>query len=57
MQQARAMIDAAHGRTLTEREAKALLALYGVPVVDEAPGADAPRTRRARRRRSVIRSC
>jgi acyl-CoA synthetase (NDP forming) len=35
-EQARAMIDAAHGRTMTEREAKALLALYGVPVVDEA---------------------
>ena len=30
------MIGAAHGRTMTEREAKALLALYGVPVVDEA---------------------
>ena len=29
------MIDAAAGRTLTEREAKALLALYGVPVVGE----------------------
>jgi acetate---CoA ligase (ADP-forming) len=33
--EARAMIDAAHGRTLTEREAKALLMLYGVPVVGE----------------------
>jgi acyl-CoA synthetase (NDP forming) len=33
---ARAVIEAAHGRTLTEREAKALLALYGVPVVGEA---------------------
>jgi acyl-CoA synthetase (NDP forming) len=32
---ARAMLDEAHGRTLTEREAKALLALYGVPVVGE----------------------
>ncbi len=34
--QARAMIDAAHGQAMTEREAKALLALYDVPVVDEA---------------------
>jgi acyl-CoA synthetase (NDP forming) len=33
---ARAMLDAARGRALTEREAKALLALYGVPVVGEA---------------------
>jgi len=32
---ARAMLDAAVGRALTEREAKALLALYGVPVVGE----------------------
>ena len=30
-----AMIAAAKGRTLTEREAKAVLALYGVPVVGE----------------------
>ena len=32
---ARAMLDAAQGRPVTEREAKALLALYGVPVVGE----------------------
>jgi len=32
---ARAAIAAANGRTLTEREAKAALALYGVPVVGE----------------------
>jgi acetate---CoA ligase (ADP-forming) len=32
---ARHMIAAAEGRTLTEREAKAVLALYGVPVVGE----------------------
>jgi acyl-CoA synthetase (NDP forming) len=32
---ARALIAAASGRTLTEREAKAVLALYGVPVVGE----------------------
>ena len=32
---ARQMIAAAEGRTLTEREAKAVLALYGVPVVGE----------------------
>jgi acetyl-CoA synthetase len=32
---ARAIIAAADGRTLTEREAKAALALYGVPVVGE----------------------
>jgi len=37
------LIAAAAGRTLTEREAKAVLALYGVPVVGEqlAPSADA----------------
>jgi acetyl-CoA synthetase len=33
--QAGALIAAASGRTLTEREAKAVLALYGVPVVGE----------------------
>jgi acyl-CoA synthetase (NDP forming) len=33
--QARALIGAASGKTLTEREAKAVLALYGVPVVGE----------------------
>jgi acyl-CoA synthetase (NDP forming) len=32
---ARALIDEAGGRMLTEREAKAVLALYGVPVVGE----------------------
>jgi acyl-CoA synthetase (NDP forming) len=32
---ARALIAAASGQTLTEREAKAVLALYGVPVVGE----------------------
>jgi acyl-CoA synthetase (NDP forming) len=32
----RAMLDAARGRPLTERESKALLALYGVPVINEA---------------------
>jgi acetate---CoA ligase (ADP-forming) len=32
---ARAMLDAARGRNLTEHEAKAVLALYGVPVVGE----------------------
>ena len=35
IQQARTLIDAAGGRTLTEREAKEVLALYGVPVVGE----------------------
>ena len=35
VQQAGAMIAAAGGRVLTEREAKAVLALYGVPVVGE----------------------
>src|SRR6202044_1339957 len=35
VQQAGAMIAAAGSRTLTEREAKAVLALYGVPVVGE----------------------
>ena len=34
-QQARALIAAAGARTLTEREAKLVLALYGVPVVGE----------------------
>jgi acyl-CoA synthetase (NDP forming) len=34
--QAAALPTAARGRTLTEREAKQVLALYGVPVVDEA---------------------
>jgi acyl-CoA synthetase (NDP forming) len=33
--QARSLIAAAGGRSLTEREAKAVLALYGVPVVGE----------------------
>jgi acyl-CoA synthetase (NDP forming) len=33
--QARALIAAASGQTLTEREAKAVLALYGVPMVGE----------------------
>lgn len=33
--EARALITAAGGQTLTEREAKAVLALYGVPVVGE----------------------
>ncbi len=33
--ESRALIAAAGGRTLTEREAKAVLALYGVPVVGE----------------------
>lgn len=33
--QAAALIEAADGRTLTEREAKEVLALYGVPVVGE----------------------
>ena len=32
---ARALIDAASGATVTEREAKEILALYGVPVVGE----------------------
>jgi acetyl-CoA synthetase len=32
---ARGLIEAAPGRTLTEREAKAVLAVYGVPVVGE----------------------
>ena len=35
LQAARDMIAAADGRTLTEREAKSVLALYGVPVVGE----------------------
>jgi acyl-CoA synthetase (NDP forming) len=35
VQQARTMIAAADGQTLTEREAKQVLALYGVPVVVE----------------------
>jgi acyl-CoA synthetase (NDP forming) len=35
VQQARAVIAAADGQTLTEREAKEALALYGVPVVGE----------------------
>src|SRR5689334_7016845 len=35
IQLARTLIDAAGGRTLTEREAKEVLALYGVPVVGE----------------------
>ena len=43
-QQADALIAAAGGRTLTEREAKQVLALYGVPVVGE-------RSPRARTRR------
>ncbi len=34
-EQAAKLIAAAHGRTLTEREAKSVLALYGVPVVGE----------------------
>jgi len=34
--QASALIAAASGKTLTEREAKAVLALYGVPVVGES---------------------
>ncbi|HVC63403.1 MAG TPA: acetate--CoA ligase family protein [Acetobacteraceae bacterium] len=38
---ARDMIAAAAGRTLTEREAKAALALYGVPVVGERLAASA----------------
>ncbi len=38
--EAAALIAAAGGRTLTERAAKAALALYGVPVVGETPGAD-----------------
>ena len=43
LQAARAAIAAAGGRTLTEREAKSALALYGVPVVGEtlAQSADA----------------
>ncbi len=42
IRQARALIEAAGGRTLTEREAKQVLALYGVPVVGEhvAQGVD-----------------
>jgi acetate---CoA ligase (ADP-forming) len=32
---ARAILDAARGQPLTERESKALLALYGVPVIGE----------------------
>lgn len=32
---ARELVDAAGGRTLTEREAKQVLALYGIPVVGE----------------------
>jgi succinyl-CoA synthetase beta subunit len=36
VRQAGALIAAAGGRTLTEREAKAALALYGVPVVGES---------------------
>jgi acetyl-CoA synthetase len=35
LRESRALIDAASGRTLTEREAKSVLALYGVPVVGE----------------------
>ena len=35
VQQAAGLISAAGGRTLTEREAKEVLALYGVPVVGE----------------------
>jgi len=35
IRQARTLIEAAGGRTLTEREAKDVLALYGVPVVGE----------------------
>lgn len=35
VQQARGLLGAAGGRTLTEREAKEVLALYGVPVVGE----------------------
>ena len=35
VRQAGALIEAAGGRTLTEREAKSALALYGVPVVGE----------------------
>jgi acyl-CoA synthetase (NDP forming) len=35
IQQARCLIEAATNRTLTEREAKQVLALYGVPVVGE----------------------
>jgi acyl-CoA synthetase (NDP forming) len=35
MEQARALISSAGGQTLTEREAKEVLALYGVPVVGE----------------------
>jgi acetate---CoA ligase (ADP-forming) len=35
VRQARTLIAAAGGRTLTEREAKSALALYGVPVVGE----------------------
>jgi len=35
MQQARRLLAAADGQTLTEREAKQVLALYGVPVVGE----------------------
>ena len=34
--EAHRLIDASGGRTLTEREAKAVLALYGVPVVGES---------------------
>jgi acyl-CoA synthetase (NDP forming) len=35
LERARSLIAAAGGRTLTEREAKEVLALYGVPVVSE----------------------
>jgi acyl-CoA synthetase (NDP forming) len=40
MQQAGQLIAAADGRTLTEREAKQVLALYGVPVVGELVAQD-----------------
>ena len=41
LRRAREMIAAADGRTLTEREAKSVLALYGVPVVGERLAASA----------------
>jgi acetate---CoA ligase (ADP-forming) len=41
MEQARALISVAGGQTLTEREAKEVLALYGVPVVGERVAQDA----------------
>ena len=51
------MIAAADGRTLTEREAKAVLALYGVPVVGERLARDSRRGRRRPPKRSAIRWC